>query len=261
VFVDETGSYPGQGVNTEFVPGRVGSRALRFNGTNAFVRIPYPASPLDLAGTPYTIAFWMKPELKSSQAVIWMGENADTHGGYNFTLQTFNDTWVHGSGADNPLQTTFRAATNWVHVAMVWNGVQRTLYTNGLIANKVATTNAIISERDDALYFGSINGTNNFFRGSLDDIRIYNYTLASDEIQQLSSILNPTPLVISQQSTGLLLKWPYDPTADFRLEFATELSANAQWTPASGVPQRSGDIYTLAQPLDFPVKFFRLRKL
>lgn len=257
--IDETSHFHGQAVNTEYVPGRVGTRALRFNGTNAFVRIPYPASPLDLAGTPYTIAFWMKPEPKVS-AVIWMGDS-DNHGGYNFTLQTFSASWLHGSGGDNPLQLSYRANTNWIHVAMVWNGIQRTFYTNGAISTKVATTNAIISERDDSLYFGSANGTNLFFRGTLDDIRIYNYALASDEIQQLSLAGPSTPLLITLQSNSLLLKWPYDPGTNYRLEFATELSPTAQWTPASGVSVRSGDIYTLTQPFDLTVKFFRLRKL
>jgi hypothetical protein len=259
--IDDTGNFSGEAVNTEIVPGRLGARALRFNGTNSYVHIPFPASPLDLAGTPYTIAFWMKPEPKGPQSVIWMGDNTNNQGGYAFNLTSTSASWAHNSGADSSMPTFFRATSNWVHVAMVWNGIQRTLYMNGVISNKVATTNAIISERDDDLYFGSLNGTNSFFKGALDDIRIYNYALASDEIQQLSSAQNSTSVVIAQQSTGLLLKWPYDPNADFRLEYATELAPGVQWTPASGVPQRTGDVYSLAQPFDSTIKYFRLRKL
>lgn len=257
--VDESGAYPGEGWNVEYVPGRVGSRALRFNGTNSFVRIPYPASPLDLAGTPYTIAFWMKPENKT-EAVIWMGDS-DLRGGYSFVLQSAVARWQHGSGSDAIALTGYRPNTNWIHVAMVWNGAVRTLYMNGSVSNSFSTTNAIVSERDDDLYLGSMNGTNSFYRGALDDVRIYNYALASDEIQQLSAAIVTTPLLVSQTATGVVLKWPYDAAVNYRVEFAASLTPGAQWTPASGVPQRAGDVYTLTQPYDLALKFFRLRKL
>jgi len=260
--VDETGRFPGQGVNTEYVPGRVGSRALRFNGTNAFVRIPFPASPLDLAGTAYTIAFWIKPETRaSSQAAIWMGDGAADVGGYSFTFVNTSGTWNHNSGTDNPLLFSFRPQTNWVHVALVFNGFARVTYFNGAVSNQVTTANAIVSERDDDLYLGARNGTNSFLRGSLDDVRIYNYALASDEIQQLSSITSGAPLNIVQRATDLLLRWTYDPTVNYRLEYASDLGPNAAWTPVSGVPQRVGDLYTLAQPFDANARFYRLRKL
>jgi hypothetical protein len=260
--IDETGHFNGQGVNTEYAPGRVGSRALRFNGTNAYVRIPFPASGLDLAGTAYTIAFWIKPETRgSSQAAIWMGDGAADVGGYSFTFINTTGTWNHNSGTDNPLLFSFRPQTNWVHVALVFNGFARVTYFNGAVSNQVTTANAIVSERDDDLYLGSHNGTNSFLRGSMDDVRIYNYALATDEIQQLSSIGSNAALNIVQRATDLLLRWTYDPNVNYRVEFASDLGPNAVWTPASGVPQRVGDLYTLAQPFDSSARFYRLRKL
>jgi hypothetical protein len=226
-------------------------------------RVACAASPLDLAATPYTIAWWMKGEGKAgTQSVIWMGDG-DSIGGYAFAFTTTVSAWYHNSGADPILNSSTRlATTNWTHVAMVWNGSERVLYLNGAVSNRVATVNAIISERDDDLFLGERPGTTAYYKGSLDDLRIYNYALASDEIQQLAAVNPETTLTIVQRANDLSLTWPViDSNFTYRLEFATSLEAGATWNPASGLPQKSGDYYSLAQPLPTGAIFYRLRKL
>ena len=264
--VDDTGNYSGVPHGVQYGPGRIGAKSLRLTGTNSFVQIPYPASPLDLAGTPYTIAWWMKMEFNFSnptQQILSMADTADNLGGYAFHATSTSFTWTHNAGVTGSAMTgQLRGATNWIHVALVWNGFTRTLYTNGVAATVLATTNAIISERNDDLIIGSRNGASPFFQGYLDDLRFYNYALASDEIAQLKGVETVIALSISRRANDLLFTWPFvDVTYSYRVEYTAELGAGAQWSVASGVPQRTGDTVSLAQPFPSGSRFYRLRRL
>lgn len=264
VIFDATGNYHGNPENLEPVPGRVGKSAARFNGTNSWIQVPFPASPLDLAGTPYTIAFWLKAENKTtSQQLLWMGDLQDNFGGYSLSFTPTQFSSVHNHGiAGTAWNTTFRTTTNWQHIALVWNGFTRSLYTNGVLTASVSTTSAIVSERDDELYFGSRGGTNFFLRGSLDDIRIYSYALATDEIVQLNAAATTPLLSISRINADLVLQWPFiDGLIQFRVEFSPAVGPTADWQPAGGVPQRTGDTFSLTQTAPATTRFYRLRKL
>jgi large repetitive protein len=262
--VDSSGNFPGVPTNVEHAAGRVGRYSLRFNGasSSSSVRIPYPASPLDLAGTPYTIAWWMKVETNVIQQILWMGEGADNVGGYGFSVSASAFGWVHNTGSDPTFNASFRILTNWQHVAMVWDGFNRTLYTNAVVQARFATTNAIVSERNDDLFLGSRNGTNAFFRGLLDDLRIYNYALAGDEIFQLAQAQAGIGLSITLRSNDLLLSWPFvDASFNYRVEYVSTLGAGETWTPVSGITQRTGDTFSISQPIPTSARFYRLRRL
>jgi hypothetical protein len=92
---------------------------------------------------------------------------------------------------------------SWYHVIGTWNGVQHSLYVNGIIDGQINNSNGI-SNRPLPDYFsiGSIlhagNGTTSFpsgAYGAMDDIGIWNRALTECEIQNLytSSIpIQPT---------------------------------------------------------------------
>ena len=83
----------------------------------------------------------------------------------------------------------------WTHIAIVQDGTSPVLYIDG-----VAVAQAFITDTDKTFWFNDIagldngrigaenndsTGDNNFFDGSISDVRIYNYALSPTQIQQM----------------------------------------------------------------------------
>lgn len=72
---------------------------------------------------------------------------------------------------------------NWVHVAMTFDGTTLTNYVNGEVSGSADFAGSVMAVNDEPLGIGTNSPWNNsFFAGIVDDIRIYNYALAADEI-------------------------------------------------------------------------------
>jgi hypothetical protein len=262
---DSAGNFPGIASNITHVAGIIGEKALSFNGSNSFVRIPFPTSELDLAGTPYTIAFWRRTN--TSGTVVSMHDGRSGEGGYRIQCgSAFTSTHV----TQQPFTVTAPSEeSTWLHVAFVWNGFTRTLFLNGRVAGRSATTRPLAGEGDDDLFIGSANGTNSFLRGVLDDLRIYNYALTSDEVLELASMAAGPPLTITVRGSELDLIWERNRPDAFRLEWTSALRPDAPWLPVAEVPQRTGEQTQTGQqpglrvttPADPEPRFYRLRRL
>jgi hypothetical protein len=76
----------------------------------------------------------------------------------------------------------------WYNLLFTYNGSQMIIYTNGLIAGttnsslKIATNNVPVTIGSSVYFTDSFNTV---FDGTLDDVRIYNRALSSDEILKL----------------------------------------------------------------------------
>ena len=89
---------------------------------------------------------------------------------------------------------------SWYHVIGTWNGVQHSLYVNGIIDGQINNSNGISNQPlPDYFSIGSIlyggNGTTSFpsgAYGAMDDIGIWNRPLTECEIQNLYTSTNPT---------------------------------------------------------------------
>jgi hypothetical protein len=267
-YVDSALGMTGIVGNATLVPGRVGSFAANFNGSS-FIRIPAAGTDLELVGTTYTIAWWMKtrtPPVTSSELIYTLGSPAQNLTGYGARLEGLSTTRTlrtdHRNGVSPSTSSPFRTSTNWQHVAIVYTGVSRTIYTNGVVAGTpLATGFDIIGSGLDDLFLGAESETKFSAIGALDDFRIYNYSLATDEIQALYNI--PPPAIrLSLASSGgeLTLTWPIVDDSQYRIEYATELPA-IQWFPVSATIQSSGSFYQVKVPAPANSRFYRVRKL
>jgi len=123
------------------------------------------------------------------------------------------------------------------------------------------TSSDIIGSGRDDLFLGAESESKFSAFGALDDFRIYNYALATDEIQALVNAPPPqTRVSISQSNGELTLTWPATDNAQYRVEYATELPA-ASWTPVSATLQLSGNYYQLKIPAPTTTRFYRVRQL
>ncbi len=161
--------------------GRHGS-ALTFDGTNDYVQVPSP----DMPTSNFTWMVWVKASVKKPfQALMMAGNDI----GSELTLNATNRVVVIHALGELRSNAAIPLAT-WTHVAVTRNGTSLRVYVNG-VQDAVANTSStpynfgscalLIGVDSDAGCAGALNG---YFKGSLDEVRIFNRALSASEIQQ-----------------------------------------------------------------------------
>ena len=164
----------------QFVPGKIGD-AISFDGASQFVTVPDAPEFKYKWSDSYTISTWIKIDENRSawQGVIQKGRQNNS--GY-FGL------WLDGNSrytAGSPNIFGPKAQLGeWALVTAVQDSRNNTrrLYVNGVLAVEGKPSGA---SSDLDLSMGGIPGMNEYFKGMLDDVRIYNYPLSQMEIDSL----------------------------------------------------------------------------
>jgi glucose/arabinose dehydrogenase len=185
--------------NPVWVTGRYGN-ALQFNGFTDWVTVA-DANTLDLTNA-ITIEAWVFP---TSDPTGWRSivakEQTDGLAYYLYASSRGTNvpaTGVFVSGAERTLTGGTRLAINtWAHIAATYNGTIQRLYVNGVqVSTRNQTGTAAVST--GVLRIGGNNPFGEFFKGLIDEVRIYNKVLTQAQIQ---TDMN-TP--ITPGATGLL---------------------------------------------------------
>ncbi len=195
--LDETGGTiasdsSGYGFNGTLLNGPVWTSgpvggALSFDGLNDSVNVP-DTQTLRL-GTTMTIAFWVRKDANPTYYSMLVGKGSGNYRNYKVWLYTagtilFQFQRTDGVGL-NLHSTTALQPGSWYHVACTYNGSTAAIYINGVLNASTSFSGTPITS-NDPLTFG-YSGWNEFFKGALDDVRIYNRTLRADEIASLAS--------------------------------------------------------------------------
>jgi hypothetical protein len=165
--------------------------ALNFDGTNDLVVIPGSAS-LNVSSA-MTLAAWIYPTAnQSGWRTVLQREvdayflNASSNAGARRPAGggTFNGVAVHVGGP------TASPVNAWTHLALTYDGTFLRLYVNGnQVATKAATGS--IETNSSPLRIGGNVPYGEFFKGRVDEIRIYDRALGQAEIQ--SDMSAPIP--------------------------------------------------------------------
>lgn len=161
------------------------ARALNFNGTNALVTVPDSAS-LHLA-TGMTLEAWVNP---SSMGGVWRTVVfKERPGGMLYALYANNGAANQPVGQlwlGNTEQTAAGAGSlpinSWTHLAATFDGASLRLYVNGTLVTTFAASGSLASTTNP-LRIGGNSIWGEYFRGLIDDVRIYNRALSATEIQ------------------------------------------------------------------------------
>jgi hypothetical protein len=78
--------------------------------------------------------------------------------------------------------TTQIPLNTWTHLATTYNGFTLSLYVNGVLVASQTITGSILTSTGD-LRIGGNSVWGEFFKGRLDEIRVYNRALTQAEIQ------------------------------------------------------------------------------
>ncbi|HMF96645.1 MAG TPA: LamG-like jellyroll fold domain-containing protein [Vicinamibacterales bacterium] len=161
--------------------GRFGS-ALSFNGTSAWVTVADSAS-LDLT-TGMTLEAWVRPTSGSGWRSAILKE---APGGLGWSLYTANNGsrpvgYAHVN-ADVPVTGTAAVPLNaWTHLALTFDGAALRLYVNGTLVSTTELNGAMVTTTG-ALRIGGNSVWGEYFKGMIDEVRIYSRALAPAEIQ------------------------------------------------------------------------------
>jgi hypothetical protein len=165
--------------------GRFGP-ALTFDGVNDWVTVA-DAAPLDLT-TALTLEAWVYPTASGGGAWrnVLIKEQA---AGEVYNLYSKANTNVpavyvapEGGGALDARGKSAVPLNTWTHLAATYDGTTLRLFVNGTQAATRALTGSLITSAG-ALRIGGNSLWGEFFKGRIDEIRIYNRALSVAEIQ------------------------------------------------------------------------------
>jgi chitodextrinase len=250
--------------------GKYGS-ALVFNGVNALVVVSN--SPTLQLSTTMTLEAWVNPSVVSNvwEDVIYKGlENYYLEGtSGNGEVPVIGGTF---GGSDVVLNGTAALSANtWSYLAATYDGTTTRLYVNGVQVASRAQTGAIMTSTN-SLQIGGDSFYGQFFKGIIDEVRIYDVALTAAQIQNDmdTPVAAVAPFQISsivQQGNDMLITWT---TAGGE----TNVLQAANGTADGGFSNNFTDIFTVTNTVstvtnyldagaatNFTARYYRVRLL
>lgn len=166
--------------------------ALSFNGSSAFVDLPYTSSAFQPTGGNFSAEAWIyiAADAGTDQKVFM------TLGGWarGYAMNVYNDgagyyftagIYLNGHNYFASDNSTFIPTETWTHVAMTWNQAGDLIaYVNGVETNRISTEGYSYSSSLNKVTIG-VGYTNMYyayFKGKIDELRVWNTTRSASEI-------------------------------------------------------------------------------
>ena len=164
----------------------ISQSGLYFNGVNDFVQVPSTPS-LNIALDAVSISVWLKLEELPSQMPGSYGPIYDSDDDYYVLyLDKGNEELRFKVKDDNGLTSrpgiseSDLSLNEWIHVAGVYNGKEAMIYLNGELMDSHTTTGIGELGLNQNAEIGRNDG--NYFKGSIDELRIYERPLTQQEV-------------------------------------------------------------------------------
>ena len=233
-------------------------KALSFNGTNSFVSVA-GSSTLNLTNA-MTIEAWVNPSSLTTSG--WNTVVLKERPGY-YAYALYGNTGTNRPSAnafvgstDADTRGTAQIPSNaWTHLAATYDGTTLALYVNGTQVSQTAVGGSIVTSTG-ALKIGGNAIWGEFFSGLIDEVRIYNRTLSSAQIQgdMTRAITNPdtappsapTGLTATGSSSSAQLNWiaSTDDVGVTRYDLYRSTTSGFTPSAANRIAQPSGTSYT-----------------
>jgi len=159
--------------------GKWGS-ALNFDGVNDYVSVP-DRPEWDFGYNNFSISFWFKKYGSNRQHALSIGSTSNNNIMFDFDDGTYG-VWAYWMGSGSPcVRTTNRYNDGkWHHIALSRGGNLFTLYLDGRNTT-TATVSSNIQISGPAVV--GMQNSNYWWNGSIDEIRIWNRTLAPADVE------------------------------------------------------------------------------
>ena len=162
--------------------GKYGS-ALSFDGVNDWTTVK-DAAALDLTNG-MTLSAWVYPTARKTWPTVLLKERT---GGLAYALYARNNAsrpsaYVNTGGSDFAANGGASLPLNsWSHLAATYDGATLRLYVNGTRIQRRAVSGNLLNTRG-ALRMGGNSVWREYFKGRIDEVRIYNRAQTKSEIQ------------------------------------------------------------------------------
>ncbi len=185
-------------INKKIIVGKV-NQAFLFDGIDDRIEIPH-SEELSLSGSSFTLSAWVKAETREfPEFQTIMKKRPDKYGDpwpYSLNLDKENKKIQFSIATGNKDIDRFSVLTSqtemiplgeWIQVSAVLNAGKMQLYINGVLDSEQEFLGSVQPSTLRALSIGSSEPFELNFNGALDEVRVYNYGLSSEEIKNLFS--------------------------------------------------------------------------
>jgi hypothetical protein len=185
--------------------GRNGAGAYQFDGIDDYINLGNP-SAVNISDK-LTLAMWVnfskKPTGAANACLLCKIES----GGYGLLASGTTgmvSTYFHINGGYQLVNLSMGSINEnaWYHLAATFNGSNISIYLDGVLRNSTTVSPGTISTIAYNLTIGANSGATyiEFFNGSIDDVRVFNRSLSSQQVLALYN--NRSDLLVSQELTA-----------------------------------------------------------
>ncbi len=173
----------GQVVGATFEKGRRG-QAAAFDGTKSYIRLTQPEL-LDLAGKSWTISFHLLPQAEGASFGAGIIDKDDWHVGFGVWLSGKRIRYWHEARQDKDSEAALEL-NKWHHVVLTYDAVKGVVafFIDGKPDKAYAVPSPHPSPGVPA-DLGCLRGRQNFYKGLLDDVCIFDRVLSRDDLRRL----------------------------------------------------------------------------
>jgi hypothetical protein len=181
--------------------GALAGAALDFDGINDDVMIPHSSNITFDLNQDFTVSLHVKipssNQPNTGNIDNDIVEKVGSGGGYPYVIRYYNHTagagnngkiiaarW-NGSTAAIVTSTVTLNDDTWHHIAFVKSGPTLYLYVDGVLNSTTPDLTTGSTANTAPLYLGSRLGQMNWFKGGIDNLRIWNVARSCEEIRQL----------------------------------------------------------------------------
>ena len=182
---DEAGLHDAVIEGAQIVEDPVRGQVIEFNGSDQKATTDHDTA----AAGAFSVALWFNAGASQSKFATLVGEAGYSGQISGWTLRNSSSTVV-GALGDGTVQQAIGAASlaslagAWHHLALTYDGADAAIFLDGALVERKAAPFADASGTT-TIGWGSLNGTESFFQGRIDDVLVYHRALGEEEVQAM----------------------------------------------------------------------------
>lgn len=166
--------------------GCISNNCLSFDGVNDYVDCGNK-STLDVSGIGLTMSAWFYSIDENVGYILAKNETnySDIQYGFYKESPSIDRIQVYINGTAVSYSPTGSVVNNkWYNTVIVYNGVTIAIYINGSLSRVPQAYSVPITSTNYNLSIGRRKPNDVYFKGLIDDVRLYNQALSSSQIEQ-----------------------------------------------------------------------------
>ena len=172
-------------------------KAFNFDGVDDLISV---SEAEGFGGNAHTLALWVKTD--DARASVLLSKDGETRDARQWQIgrargQIQANIWT--TSGEKILEKSDLQYPSWKQVIQTWNGEVLKLFINGQFMAEISAPGQLASS-DEPVRIGA-GKDRYFFKGAIDDVRIYNRALSADEVTELYELEKPKDVELRERLT------------------------------------------------------------